>query len=84
MAGRTGLALGLGKTGTTVARLCKAMGLTVLGCRARPCPTPEVDEVHAVGDLPGLLARADYVVCCVPLTEATRGLIGATAFAGRF
>ena len=81
VAGRCVLIVGLGKTGTAVARLSKALGLTVLGCRARTRPPPLVDEVHSVEDLPALLARADYVVCCVPLTEATRGLIGATAFA---
>ncbi|MBI1218161.1 MAG: D-2-hydroxyacid dehydrogenase [Rhodobacteraceae bacterium] len=81
VAGRTVLVIGLGKTGAAVARVAKAMGMVVLGCRARPVPMPDVDEVHPVADLPILLPRADYVVCCVPLTEATRGLLGAAAFA---
>ncbi len=79
--GRTLLILGLGKTGCAVARRAKAMGLHVIGLRAKPRPTPHVDEVfgpEAIGDLWG---RADYLVVCVPLTVATRGLVGESAFA---
>lgn len=81
VAGRTVLVIGLGKTGAAVAQLAKAMGMTVLGCRARPAPVPDIDEVHGVGELAMLLPRADFVVCSVPLTEATRGLLGPAAFA---
>jgi len=33
--------------------------------------------VHALGRLPELLPRADVVILCTPLTDATRGLAGA-------
>ncbi|TIU14879.1 MAG: D-2-hydroxyacid dehydrogenase, partial [Mesorhizobium sp.] len=46
-----------------------------------PRPTTDVDEVHGIDALPGLWRRADFIACCVPLLEATRGLIGAAAFA---
>lgn len=55
--------------------------MTTLGVRARPALTPELDEVRAVDALPVLWSRADFIVCCVPLLESTRGLVGAQAFA---
>jgi phosphoglycerate dehydrogenase-like enzyme len=79
--GRTLLVLGLGHTGRATARRAKAMGMTVLGLRARPQPTAHVDEVHPVDALPALLPRADFILCCTPLTPATRGLVSASAFA---
>lgn len=81
IAGRTVLILGLGKTGQELARCAKAMGMTTLGVRARPRPTADLDEVHSPEDLPVLWARADFIVCCLPLLETTRGLVDAEAFA---
>lgn len=79
--GQTLLILGLGQTGCAIARRAKAMGMTTLGVRARPAPTPHVDEVHSVEDLPGLWARADAIAVCVPLLDSTRGLVDAGAIA---
>ncbi|CCV03995.1 D-isomer specific 2-hydroxyacid dehydrogenase family protein [Mesorhizobium metallidurans STM 2683] len=79
--GKTLLLLGLGHTGQALARRAKAMGMTTLGVRAEPRPTADVDEVHGVEALPALWGRADFIACCVPLLKATRGLIGAAAFA---
>ena len=75
------LIVGLGKTGEAVAARSKAMGLSTLGVRARPKPTPHVDEVHGIDALPALWGRADFIVVCVPLLDSTRGLVGADAFA---
>lgn len=79
--GKTVLIVGLGKTGAAVARRARAMGMATLGVRARPKAMPDLDEVHGPDGLPALLARADFVVCCVPLLPGTRGLLGAAAFA---
>ncbi len=81
LAGKTVLILGLGQTGRAVAALSKAVGLTVLGVRANPQATPGVDEVHATDQLARLWRRADFIVVCLPLLAATRGLVGAGAFA---
>lgn len=81
IAGKTALILGLGKTGTAVAKRLKAMGMTVLGVRANPKPMADADEVLGMAALPSLWSRADVVVCCVPLLDSTRGLVGAEAFA---
>lgn len=79
--GKTLLILGLGRTAEALAPRAKALGMTVLGVRARPRPTPSVDEVHGIEALPGLWGRADAIVCCVPLLPSTRGMVGASAFA---
>jgi phosphoglycerate dehydrogenase-like enzyme len=81
IAGRTVLILGLGKSGQAIARRAKAMDMMTLGVRARPKPTANVDEVHGTGDLSKLWGRADFIVCCLPLIETTRGLIATEAFA---
>jgi len=81
IAGRTVLILGLGKSGQAIARRAKTMDMTTLGVRARPKPTTNVDEVHGTGDLAKLWGRADFIVCCLPLLETTRGLVGTEAFA---
>ncbi len=78
--GKTVLIIGLGKTGQAVANLCKLLELKTIGVRARPEPTPNVDEVHAVEALPKLWFCADFIVCCVPLLDSTRCIVGAEAF----
>ena len=79
--GATLLIIGLGQTGRATARRAKAMGMTVLGVRARPQDTEHVDEVHAVEALPNLYPRADYILVCVPRLPSTLGLLDAAAFA---
>jgi len=81
IAGRSLLILGLGKTGMAAARRARAMGMTTIGVRANPSPSPDLDEVHGIDALPQLWGRADFILCCVPLLRSTRGLIGASAFA---
>ena len=81
LAGQTLLIIGLGHTGRAIAARAKAFGMTVLGTRARPQPTENVDEVHAAEDLAALLPRADFIAVATPLLPSTRGLIGADAIA---
>jgi phosphoglycerate dehydrogenase-like enzyme len=78
--GKTVLIIGLGKTGQAIARRAQAFGMTTLGIRARPRAMAEADEVHGPDSLLALLPRADFVVCCLPLSATTRGMLGAAAF----
>jgi phosphoglycerate dehydrogenase-like enzyme len=80
VAGRTIAVLGLGKTGQAITKLSKALGMRVIGVRAHPAPTSDVDRVEAMDNLHDVLGAADYVAVCLPLTPATRGLIDGAAF----
>lgn len=82
LAGKTVIVVGMGRIGGRLIRLCKAFEMHVIGIRANPAAGAEgADEVHGMGDLPGLLPRADMVVLVCPLTPETTGLIGAAALA---
>lgn len=80
LGGKTVTITGLGKTGAAVARRSKALGLRVLGVRARPAAMADVDEVGAIAELGDFCRRTDFLVVCVPLTPLTRGLIGREVF----
>ena len=80
--GKTVIVVGLGRIGGRIARLCKAFGMHVVGVRRDVAGGAEgADEVHSFRDLPALMPRADFVVLACPLTEETRGLVGAAALA---
>jgi phosphoglycerate dehydrogenase-like enzyme len=82
LSGRTLLVAGLGGIGTEVARRGHAFGMTVLGTvRTLREPPPFVDELGTGADLDALLARADVLVVCLPLTDETRGLFDAERLA---
>ncbi|WP_299286214.1 D-2-hydroxyacid dehydrogenase [uncultured Tateyamaria sp.] len=76
--GKTLLIVGLGHTGKAIAQLAKAFGIHVIGTRATPRDTDNVDEVHGADALNSLLERADFIAISTPLTAQTRGLIGVT------
>ena len=80
--GQTVLVLGLGKIGSEIARLARALGLGVIGVRRGP-PRPEdpVDELHPPAALRDLLPRCDWLVITCPLTPETRGLVDAGVIA---
>ena len=79
--GRTLGIIGLGKIGQAIAVRARAMDMVVLG--VDPYVTAEQAANHGVElvDLDALLTRADVVTVHVPLTRATRGLIGRDAIA---
>jgi phosphoglycerate dehydrogenase-like enzyme len=82
LAGKTLGIVGLGSIGSRVARLARAFDMRVLGLRRDVAKGGEhVDEVLPPARLLDLLARSDYVVLTCPLTDETRGLIGARALA---
>ena len=76
--------VGLGKTGTELARLAKAFDMHVLGYRRSRIPVENVDEVYGSGDgdsLNGMLSRCDYVVLCIELNDSTYRMIGSEQLA---
>jgi phosphoglycerate dehydrogenase-like enzyme len=79
--------VGLGAIGREVAKIAVPFGMRVSGIRRRTGGRPPsgsgwaVDEVLPPRRLPELLARSDVVVLSAPLTQATRGLLGASELA---
>ncbi len=82
LGGKTLLVVGIGRIGGRLARLAKAFGMNVIGLRRNPANGPEgADEIHAMSALKAQLPRADIVALTCALTEETRGLMDAAAFA---
>ena len=82
LAGKTAIVVGTGRIGAKLIRLLKAFDMHVIGVRQNPASgAAGADEVHATSALPSLLPRADAVILVCPLTDATRGLIGAASLA---
>lgn len=80
-AARRVLVVGAGSIGGEVGRLTAAAGAEVRGIATRRRSDPVFGEIQPVSDLHEQLAWADDVVVCLPLTERTRGLFDAGAFA---
>jgi phosphoglycerate dehydrogenase-like enzyme len=80
--GKTLAVIGLGDIGRNVARLGRAFGMRVVGCRRRPeLPVPEADRVYAVEQVRDMLSEADCVVVALPLIASTGGMLGPREFA---
>lgn len=79
--GRTLGIIGLGKIGQAIASRARAMEMVVLG--HDPYVTAEQAANHGIEAVPleTLLERSDIVTVHVPMTRATRGLIGEAAIA---
>jgi phosphoglycerate dehydrogenase-like enzyme/glyoxylase-like metal-dependent hydrolase (beta-lactamase superfamily II) len=76
--GKTLLVVGLGGTGTQVARRAHAFGMRVRAVDGHQSERPDfVFSLDRPARLGELLPEADAVVLACPLTEHTRGLIGA-------
>ncbi|WP_210718401.1 D-2-hydroxyacid dehydrogenase [Amycolatopsis acididurans] len=82
IAGRRVLVVGTGPIGRAIARMLRAAGMSVsgMGRRARS-GDEDFGEVHASADLLDHLPGYDYVVAVAPLTDQTKGLFAADAFA---
>ncbi len=79
----TALIVGVGGIGSETARLCKALGMRVVGVDARweaPGVESHVDEMHDPSDLDSLLPDADFVILTIPHTPQTEGLFDASKF----
>jgi phosphoglycerate dehydrogenase-like enzyme len=79
--GATLCVVGLGDIGRTIARSARAFGMRVLGVTQSGKKVPEAERVYRVPDLKTAVAAAEFVALTVPLTETTRGLIGAAELA---
>jgi phosphoglycerate dehydrogenase-like enzyme len=78
--GRTLAIVGLGNIGRSIARLARAYGMRVVGCRRSDRAVPEVDQVYPLRQFHAMLAEADVVTVAAPLTEETEGMLGPDEF----
>lgn len=71
--------MGMGQLGAAVLAALAPFGFPLAGfSRAGTAP----DGVEGFSDLGAFLARTDLLICLLPLTDATRGMLNARLFAG--
>ncbi|HET6218330.1 MAG TPA: D-2-hydroxyacid dehydrogenase [Acidobacteriaceae bacterium] len=81
--GQTVGIVGYGDIGRAVAKRVRPMGMTVLAVK-RHAPEgadPLIDQFYKPEDLLAMLARCDYIVVSLPLTQETRHMISDKEFA---
>jgi phosphonate dehydrogenase len=78
LAGATAGIVGMGDLGQSIARLLRAFGSRIVYADPRPLPPGGELELAAtrVG-LGDLMSTSDVIIVTAPLTQATRGLLGA-------
>jgi glyoxylate/hydroxypyruvate reductase A len=69
--------LGLGELGTDAARKLLALGFKVAGWSRRPKALAEIESFSGEQGLEELLRKTHVLVCLLPLTEQTRGIVNA-------
>lgn len=77
LAGRTLGVVGAGAIGGEIVRRAAAFGMEVLAVRRTPGAVEGAREVLTADRLREALPRCDFVILVVPVTEATRAMIGA-------
>ena len=79
--GSTMCVVGLGTIGQSIARRAKALGMQVTGVRRSGAPVDGVDTVVTMDERLEAIRGANVLVVVAPLTDETRGLIGADELA---
>ena len=73
--------MGLGELGTRAAVALRGLGFNVRGWSRRIRPVPGVETCAGDAGLSALLASSQILVCLLPLTAQTRGILSASTFA---
>jgi glyoxylate/hydroxypyruvate reductase len=72
--------LGLGAMGMDAARVLRSIGYTVLGWSTRPRPDAGFETFAGDAALEAMLPRCQALVCLLPLTSRTRGILNRHIF----
>lgn len=78
--GKTLGIMGAGSIGSHIASMARPFGLAVTGFNRTGRPVAGFDRVYSTDQLDDFLSEPDYLVCVLPDTPDTRGLLGADAF----
>jgi glyoxylate/hydroxypyruvate reductase A len=73
--------LGLGEIGAVVAERLKPFGFRLAGWSRTRKAVEAVESFAGEDELPAFLARSDVLICLLPLTDATTGVLNAKLFA---
>lgn len=77
--GKTLILVGVGNIGKQIATLVQPLGLRIIGIRATEEPVPGVAEIRSPTRLLESLEEGDFISLQLPLSDATRHLIGRAA-----
>ncbi|MBR0679920.1 glyoxylate/hydroxypyruvate reductase A [Roseomonas eburnea] len=69
--------LGLGELGSDAARVLHGLGFPVMGWSRRPKALEGIETFNGADGLAAMAAKADMLVCLLPLTPETRGVLDA-------
>jgi glyoxylate/hydroxypyruvate reductase A len=72
--------MGLGVLGRAAAAVLVRLGFQVRGWSRRPVSVAGVETFHGEAGLDAFLARTDVLVCLLPLTPETRGILNLPLF----
>lgn len=67
--------LGMGEVGRTVAHALQVAGFDVCGWSRSPRSVPGLDVSSGANGLAATLQRSNYLICALPLTDATRDIL---------
>jgi len=73
--------MGLGQLGRDAATVLARIGFAVAGWTRRPTAAAGIATFHGAAGLDPFLARTDILVCLLPLTAETRGILSLPLFA---
>lgn len=76
--GSTVTVVGTGPIGREICRLCREIGMHVIGVRRSAEQIVECDETRTYDELDEILPRTGWLILACPLTETTRHLIDLT------
>jgi glyoxylate/hydroxypyruvate reductase len=69
--------LGIGELGSASARVLTALGFPVMGWSRSAKALPGVQTFHGADGLMAMAAKTDILICLLPLTPETRGVLNA-------